>query len=179
MMSKDHDLDYRPGKTDPARLRFVADCMLGKLAKWLRILGYDTLYDPHLDDDQILQHSLDDGRIILTRDTRLVQRRLARRHLLVESSVPAEQLRQVIETFRLPVDERLILSRCLPCNRPIDSVERADVESLVPPYVFRTQKTFARCSGCGRVYWGATHIADIRRRIERLLRGRAGGRSHP
>jgi len=164
-----------PERPEP---RFIADCMLGKLAKWLRILGYDTRYDPAASDEEIVHTAVDENRIILTRDTRLVERRLASRHLLIESHIPSEQLRQVVRACGIRLDEARILSRCLPCNLEIQAVDRAEVEDLVPPYVFRTQQAFARCPGCGRIYWGATHMQDIRRRLGRIL-GAAGPGEEP
>lgn len=177
-MDGDHDaLDYMPGsrdtpatgRTNDGPLRFVADCMLGKLAKWLRILGYDTRYDPDAPDEEIVRLAAREGRVILTRDSRLVLRRLARRHLLIRSDDPAEQLRQVIRELGIPVEGGRLLSRCLPCNVPTLAVGTDEVAGKVPPYVHRTQSAFTRCPSCGRIYWGATHSEDIRKRLEAML----------
>ena len=158
--------------------KFIADCMLGKLARWLRILGYDAAYERRISDDDLLARARSEGRILLTRDTRLVQRRRMPPHLLVASQEPADQIRQAMEAFHLKVDRSAILSRCLICNEPTAKVSRDEVHDLVPPYVFRTQRRFARCGSCGRIYWRATHVTGILGRLDEAA-GEAPPRAEP
>ncbi len=143
----------------------LADAMLGGLARWLRTLGFDVAYDPALDDPALVELALREGRVILTRDRKLVERRLARRHLLVASENVPEQLAQVLRELDLAVDPARVLSRCLRCNAALAELSRERAASRVPPFVARTQERFRECPACGRVYWAATHAARMRQRL--------------
>lgn len=146
----------------------LADAMLGGLARWLRVLGLDTTYDPDLDDPDLVERAVEEGRVILTRDRRLVERRRAWNHLLVRSEVVDRQVAQVLDELAIePAPERLF-SRCLRCNAPLEPVARDQAARNVPPYVARTQAHFRRCPVCGRVYWRATHADRMRRRLRRM-----------
>ena len=141
--------------------------MLGILAKWLRILGYDTLYDNHIQDHQIIRLCAQQQRIALTRDTRLVQRRRLRRSLLIHSTQLPFQIREALTALGERVQPENILTRFLECNAFLQRVKKEDLPGLVPPYVYRTQNTFKRCPHCGKIYWGGTHRAQIYRRLKR------------
>lgn len=145
--------------------RFIADCMLGKLARWLRILGFDAAYERAIADAELVERAIAEERILLTKDTRLVKRRRMPRFLLVESQDPSEQLRQTVETFDLRVDTAGFLRRCILCNEPTREIPREEARPGVPPYVYETQEKFARCPICRRIYWRATHVADIVARL--------------
>jgi len=145
--------------------RFIADCMLGKLARWLRILGYDAAYENAISDDDLIERALAEDRVLLTRDTRLVKRKRLPKVLLVESQDPAEQVRQTLEAFGLRVETGGFLTRCLLCNEPTREISREEARPEVPPYVHETQERFARCPACNRIYWRATHVADIVARL--------------
>lgn len=148
--------------------RFIADAMLGKLTKWLRVMGVDVLYDPHGSDRQVLRCAAQEGRILLTRNHRLVQRRGTVRRLLIESDYYHEQIRQVVQTFGLAPEARLF-SRCLRCNTPLGEVAKQAVAGQVPPYVYATQIAFKRCAACDRLYWGGTHSENMRRQLRVML----------
>ncbi len=141
--------------------KFIADCMLGKLARWLRAVGYDAAYERSITDDALIARARSEDRILLTRDTRLVKRRALPPHLLVQSSHPPAQLRETIEAFGLEVDPSILLTRCLLCNAATRDIPRVEARDEVPPYVFRTQRRFARCPQCRRIYWRATHVAGM------------------
>src|SRR3972149_4567212 len=148
--------------------KFFADSMLGKLARWLRPLGYDAAYDPYIDDGELVRRALEEGRTILTRDKRLMLRRSARgRALFIASDFAGEQLKQVIKEF--PPDEALLLTRCLRCNVLLEDIPKETIEAKVPPYVFRTQSEFSACPACKRIYWGATHRQRMLEDLKRLL----------
>jgi uncharacterized protein with PIN domain len=147
-------------------IKFVADTMLGRLAKWLRILGYDTLYPGQESDQRLARIATEEGRVLLTRDTELASRKGFRK-LLVHSNRLCEQLMQVIEAFDLNVNDRT-LSLCLICNRPLRGVEKDEIRNRVPPYVFRTQTQFYQCPQCNKIYWPGTHLDHIRRELEKL-----------
>jgi len=149
--------------------RFVADCMLGTLAKWLRILGYDTLYDPRLDDDGIARLTRAEGRLLLTRDTALVKRK-GLRSLLVTSELLQQQLLQVLQERSLQT--RRPFSRCPVCNSPLEPVPRSDAWGQVPSFVFATQDSFNLCPQCNRFYWRGTHWRRMLEQVEKL-RGQA------
>ena len=104
--------------------RFFADVMLGTLARWLRIIGYDTSYEKSVDDDELIQFCLSEGRVALTRDRRLAERKKLKDCLLIEGNTLVEQLREVIRFTECPVNLGLLLSRCLACNSAIENIEK-------------------------------------------------------
>jgi hypothetical protein len=143
--------------------------MLGRLARWLRILGHDTVYFRAIEDADLVELAQDEGRILLTRDTRLVERRAARHALLVESPYLEPQLRQLARwggTGFLAPD---LCPRCPECNEPTLPAEKETVEDRVPLFVMRTQARFRACPRCQRVYWKATHVRGMLRRLRRTL----------
>ena len=150
---------------DDEPLKLLADCMLGKLAKWLRLLGYDTAYDNTADDPELARRARAEGRVLLTRDRGLAARR-GLRTLLIQSEVLEEQIAEVRQALGPPPGPPL--SRCAVCNTALKPVSPAEVADLVPPYVLRTQTEFRYCPGCGRVYWPGTHVQEMRRRIDGL-----------
>ena len=148
---------------------FAADRMLGRLATWLRLLGFDTIWDPQLDGWSMARRAAATGRILLTRDTRLLRRRGLPRHLFIAADDFRSQLRQVVDA--LGIDPRAaLLTRCSRCNEPLVALAAADAEDRVPPYVAATQREFARCPVCERIYWHATHVERLMKEIERLAR---------
>ncbi len=133
---------------------FAVDKMLGRLARWLRILGHDVAYGPHLSGRTLAERARREGRLLLTRDTRLLRDPHLPAHLFIASDRFRDQLRQVAATVPLGGG---FLHRCLDCNRGLEAVAREAVAATVPPYVLATQERFERCPRCGRVYWPATH----------------------
>jgi uncharacterized protein with PIN domain len=156
------------------RPTFAVDAMLGRLAKALRILGYDAHYDSDIGDPDLKLLAVREGRIVLTRDREIAETGLPLRVLLIESDRPEEQLQQVVSEFSLDTQGALF-TRCLVCNVPVEDVPRDEVEARVPPYVLSTQERFARCPRCGRIYWAATHVEAARRWLDRVLGRRGGG----
>jgi uncharacterized protein len=146
--------------------RFAVDRMLGRLARWLRILGHDVAYGPHLGGRGLVACARAEGRIILTRDTRLVRVRHLPPHVFIASDHFREQLRQLAR--ELPLGGPAFLARCLDCNRVLDEAPRAAVQGRVPPYVLATADRFHVCAGCGRVYWPATHRAHMLRELQAI-----------
>jgi hypothetical protein len=150
--------------------RLLADAMLGALVRWLRALGIDVAYDPALDDPELVDRAVAEGRTILTRDRRLTERRLARDHLLIRSGDVAEQLRQVLDELGLRPDPDLLLGRCLLCNVPLAPMDPEQARARVPPWVARTQEQFRTCPACGRIYWRGTHARRMLARLEEMTR---------
>ena len=135
--------------------KFAADRMLGRLVKWLRVLGCDVIYGPHLTGYGLIRAARAEERLILTRDRRLKQKQPPA-FILIESDHYRDQLRQVVRECRLHFGAKLF-SRCLECNAVLERRSKETVEKLIPAYVFSTQETFSWCPRCRRVYWPATH----------------------
>jgi uncharacterized protein with PIN domain len=148
-------------------VRFAADRMLGRLARWLRIIGQDVAYGSHLSGTLLVRTAQREGRVILTRDTRLVRRRGLPPHLFVISDHFREQFRQVVSAFDLS-SPAAIMTRCLDCNEELREADRSLVRNRVPPYVWATQDRFMTCCRCRRVFWGATHTEQMRAELTRL-----------
>jgi uncharacterized protein with PIN domain len=150
--------------------RFIADAMLGKLTKWLRVVGMDVVYAPELTDAQLLRCAEREGRILLTRDRRLIHRRGPARRLYIESDYYHEQVRQVVQAFKLEGTIQ-VFTRCIRCNAPLRTIAKPVVGERVPPYVYATQMAFKHCAVCDRFYWGGTHRANMLRQLQAMLGG--------
>lgn len=150
--------------------KFLADAMLGKLARWLRILGYDTAYERVIADDELIRRVLREGRWLLTRDRYLAQRRVLRGRLtLLYSDDVVDQLRE------LASDQRLELklgpetaSRCAACNARLIPVPKSQAVQEVPPFVAIEQDAFARCPQCGRLFWPGSHWQRLTRELDQI-----------
>ncbi len=152
-------------------VKFIVDNNVGKLAKWLRVLGYDALFINPIADDVLVEIAHREGRVVLTKDTQIARRRLATsgevRVLYVEGITLREQLAQVVRDLHLdPSSWRF--SRCLECNEPLIPQTRADAQGRVPAFVFQTQTQYMGCPRCGRLYWRGTHWSRMKNEIERL-----------
>ncbi len=143
-------------------MKFIADVMLGSLARRLRLLGFDVLYGRTLADNDLIQLALEQDRVILTRDTGLAARPLAKNHYLITTDDIDGQVRQVVESLALPADRAL--TRCSLCNRPLVPLGRPDARERVPEYVSHRMEQFFHCEGCGRVYWKGTHVKNMERK---------------
>jgi len=137
----------------------LTDGMLGRLTRWLRVLGYDTVYAPDVDDAELLRRARAEDRVLLTADRALAARRGART-LLVEVEDLAGQLRQVRAALGPPPGDEF--SRCVACNGELVKVDKSMLADRVPPHVFATQQEFYRCPDCGRIYWPGTHVERMR-----------------
>jgi hypothetical protein len=154
-------------------MTFVADCMLGKLAKWLKILGFDVLFFSKAADKDLVELSRREDRVLLTRDTGLIEKTAKRpNRLFVRSDDWEDQVVQVLDELELWDDVRPN-TRCIECNLPLKSLERERARNLVTPYVSEHASSFAICPDCNRVFWQGTHYGDMERKIERLFERRA------
>ncbi len=142
----------------PAPPRFVADAMLGRLAKWLRMLGYDVTFIADTSDTEVLRHARAEARLLLTRDRALAQR-AGPLGVFIHSQHLEEQLQELAE--RGVIHGPLETTRCPVCNVLLRHVPREAVRPRVPPYVYQTQREFYECPQCHRVYWAGTHWQNV------------------
>jgi uncharacterized protein with PIN domain len=161
-----------PGTVPAGGPRFAADRMLGRLARWLRVLGHDVAYGPHLGGPTLVACARRERRLLLTRDTRLRRDPQLPPHLFLTSDYFREQLRQVAAA--VPLGGPGLLRRCLACNRVLEEVPRERARARVPPYVYETTERFLSCGRCGRLYWPATHRARMLRELAALGLGGEG-----
>jgi uncharacterized protein with PIN domain len=151
--------------------RFLLDAHLGKLAAYLRMLGFDALYEKDLSDEELAEISVREHRILLTRDRGLLKRGMVTHGYLVRSSVPAEQTKEVLQRFDL---FRLVkpFSRCTCCNETLKAVAKEEVQDRLPPKVLQHFSEFNLCQKCGRVYWKGSHYENMKRLIGEILTGK-------
>ncbi len=149
--------------------------MLGRLTRWLRLIGFDTLYYPHITDSLLLRRAREEERILLTRDTRLVKVRGLRRFLLLHENDPLDQLKEIISSFELGqcINDRLggslPVSRCPLCNSPLHDIAKDRAKGAVPEYIFRTHSAIRHCNVCEKFYWNGTHQKRVREKLLDIL----------
>jgi uncharacterized protein with PIN domain len=150
------------------RYCFAAERTLGKLAKWLRLLGFDTIFEGQNSGDTFSK-SLQSGRILLTR-TRAVQTQYGtRQHLFIQSDQVRNQIQQVIHELGIVFQDIRPFSRCLSCNVKITKIEKDAVFGQVADYVWETHDIFHTCPECKRIYWPGSHTRHSMERIEGLF----------
>lgn len=136
---------------------FFADVMLGRLARWLRILGYDTRYDRDIDDADLVRACEGENRILLTRDRAMLERVTSARLIFMESEKPLEQVRQLAREYGVALHPEQLFSRCTWCNGPLETLNSESVAGHIPPYVRATNATLRHCPSCDKLYWRGTH----------------------
>lgn len=168
-LSEGDDLDVFP-HLQPILLgnyRFVVDGHLGRLAAYLRMLGFDTWYDRFAADAQLAALSSSEQRLLLTRDVGLLKRREVEEGYCVRSDKPHEQLREISRRFALHA-HFAPFQRCMNCNGRLYSVSKAEVAPLLPPHTRETKQQFSRCPDCGKIFWRGSHHARMLGWIEEL-----------
>ncbi|MCW4046530.1 MAG: Mut7-C RNAse domain-containing protein [Candidatus Bathyarchaeota archaeon] len=145
-------------------MRFIADGMLGKLTRWLRMLGQDVEYSNQLDDSELIAKAKEEQRVLLTRDLELYQRATAKDvdAFYVEGKTEAEKLAELANRFDIPLYIDLKLSRCPKCNTQIRTVPKEELAGRVEEKTFRYYSEFWECPRCGSVYWQGAHWGRIR-----------------
>jgi uncharacterized protein with PIN domain len=151
-------------------MKFLVDRMLGKLAKGLRMLGYDTIYYRGEEAQQMIQLARQEDRMILTRNTKLKQKRPEDRIIIVMEDNPSLQLVDLIQKGYISLNEETLFSRCLLCNVLLDEVTREEAAGKVPEFIFYQQKTFFRCPQCQKIYWPGSHQENMQKRVEELFK---------
>jgi uncharacterized protein with PIN domain len=158
-------------------IRFIADNNVGKLARWLRLIGYDTVLLKRKDDAQMIKIALAENRVILTKDAEFMKRRVVKDGTLktvhIEQDDPDVQVQELVRTLSLDYDFKPF-SRCLECNRVLAARDKEGVRGLIPARVLETQTQFTQCPACHRIYWPGTHWQAMGRKLKDL-RGEAGG----
>ena len=148
--------------------RFAAEKTLGRLTKWLRLLGFDTRFEPELTDKKFIE-TLEKDRVLLTRTQRIQKQLASRRLIFVESDHLAQQLTQIFRELNLKASQTRPFSRCLRCNAPIEVVKKATSLGRVPDYIFETHDRFQKCPECDRIYWSGSHTRRSLEEIRQLL----------
>ena len=151
--------------------KFIVDINVGKLAKWLRMMGYDTLLFDGDDDWRMIIIALEEGRVVITKDTQIVQRGVITsgrlKAILITSDKSEQQIQQVVESLNLDYQYRPF-TLCLECNQQLVETSKEEVEDKVPPYVFQTQSQFVECPACYRIFWKGTHWKAMTEKLRRL-----------
>lgn len=150
----------------PRDFCFIADAMVGRLAKWLRLLGFDTLYRRDVGDGELVRIAFREGRVILTRDSHFLRRKNMGNLFFLHSDKTSQQLLEVIAAFKIKKFRR---ARCVLCNGSMDQVEnKEDIRAMMPEYVYLTDEVFLKCRGCGNIYWEGSHLKKFRNMVSDL-----------
>lgn len=155
-------------------MKFAVDKMLGRLAKWLRILGYDTLFDPYATQAAIVKQAAEEKRVFISRDSKLTKSSGIPELFIVQSERYQDQLREVVSRFRLDIHSKLF-TRCTVCNEEILPVEKDTVRESLPEKSALNFDSFHQCPKCKRVYWGGTHTENTKRRLKEIFPELTGG----
>jgi len=147
---------------------FAVDKSLGTLAKWLRILGYDTIYEPEVSSREFCVR-LQEHRILITRSKKIQKTWASQNHVFITSNHLVEQLKQVVGQIGIKRDDIQPFYRCIYCNLPIDEVNKYEAYGRVPDYVWETHDAFKRCSQCKRIYWSGSHAERSMDMIKRIF----------
>ncbi len=162
--------DLQRLRPEPLRQpKFILDVHLGKLAKFMRILGYDTLYEMDYEDDQIVEISLEQKRTILTRDLGILKRGVVTHGYFVRNTEPEKQIVEILNRFQL--ENRIeMFSRCLECNSEIREIEKSKIVERIPPKVANHYDQFYYCDKCDKIYWKGSHYEKMRSVVSSLLK---------
>ena len=150
-------------------MKFILTKELGRLAKWLRILGFDTLYFNQDNPGSLIVQALRDERVILTRNQHLPQARGVTIIRITAETLKA-QIPQIVETLNIKLDSQRMFTRCILCNEALTDIEKEKVKDKVPEYVFKTQNDFVRCPKCNRIYWQGTHWGNVVETLKEISR---------
>lgn len=150
-------------------MKFLTTKELGRLCKWLRIIGCDCEYFTEDNLVSLTIKSLQENRIILTRNVRLSQR-AGFKVVHIKNDLVKEQLKQVLGELGLKIDEDNMFTRCIICNLMLEGIKKEEAESKVPPFVYKTNADFVKCPKCARVYWHGTHWGNAKEYVNEIYR---------
>ena len=148
-------------------MKFIADGMLGGLARWLRFIGYDTLYFNTSRKIDFIRQAKKEGRIVLTKDRKLC-RDFPGLVYFVNGENTLEQLKDVIKNFKIRIKEKDIFSLCSICNKKLERIEKEKIKGQIPEYIYLTKEKFSICPDCGRIYWDGDHCKRIKKVIKEI-----------
>jgi uncharacterized protein with PIN domain len=141
--------------TDPDSIRFAADVMVGRLARWLLVLGYDTIYDVNWSSIQLVKKARKENRVLLTRSSRLIDENSDLKSLLIKEDKPWQQLVFIKEVCNLGTD--WIFTRCTKCNVKVNTISKEKIQNSVPPDVLKFSEKFYQCPNCDKIFWEGSH----------------------
>lgn len=148
-------------------MKFILTKELGRLVKWLRILGFDAVYYNQDNPSSLIILALRDERIILTRNQRLPQAR-GLKILLIKNEKIKKQVEEVLKILKIRPDPEIMFSRCILCNEELTDIAKDKIKDKVPEYVFKTQEDFITCPKCQRIYWQGTHWGNVQKTLEEI-----------
>jgi uncharacterized protein with PIN domain len=149
-------------------LRFIADAHLGKLARYLRLLGFDCLFFNDAGDRYLARISVDQGRVLLTRDRDLLMHRVITHGCFIHATEPRQQLKEIIRRLQLESVYNSF-TRCMACNGALATVKKTLIEDQLPARVRQHYSDFWRCDECGQIYWKGSHYREMRAFIDTLV----------
>lgn len=150
-------------------MKFIVDRMLGRLAKELRMLGYDTVYYRGENAYPLIKLAREEDRVILTRNAKLIPKRSEDRLVRIMEDKTPLQLKELIQKKVISLYEENLFSRCLLCNIPLDKIPREEAKGKVPDFIFYQQKEFSRCPRCLRIYWQGSHQENMQKKVKELF----------
>jgi uncharacterized protein with PIN domain len=150
-------------------MKFIADRMLGKLAKGLRMLGYDTVYYRGEDAYPLIKLAREEGRVILTRNSKLLPKRPEDRITRIMEDKPSLQFKELTQKKIISLNKKALFSRCLLCNILLIEIPREEAEGKVPDFIFYQQKKFFRCPQCLKIYWQGSHQENMQKKVDELF----------
>ena len=148
-------------------MRFLLTRELGRLAKWLRIMGFDAEYFGENNISSLVIQSLKDGRVILTRNHRLPQSR-GIKVILIQAEKIKDQIKEVLGTLKITLDPEMMFTRCTLCNAELVGIAKETAKDRVPEYVLNTQQDFVICPQCNRIYWQGTHWGNVKITLDEI-----------
>jgi len=149
-------------------LKFAVDRMLGTLAKWLRLLGYDTTFNKDFHIREFSENSIQEKRMIVTKNSRLSEFISPDYYYLVQGKRLSDQLREVIKEFNLDFESRLF-TRCILCNAEVTNIDKVNVKGKVPEYIYESKNEFFICNRCDRIFWEGSHHKNVLKKLRNLF----------
>lgn len=161
-------------------MRFIADGMLGKLTRWLRILGHDVKYSTEASDAQLIAVSKKEKRVLLTRDLELYRQATAKsiETFYLEGQTGEEKLAELAKRYHIGLEVDVSMSRCPKCNTPVSPVSKKKIEGKVEENTLAHYNEYWKCRKCGQIYWQGSHWIGIRRALEKAKRISSGNQKH-
>ena len=153
-----------------SEISFVADCMLGKLSKLLRMCGYDTIYYRGRDNNELVSLTVRQNRMLLTRKTVMIHRKdISKQLLFIIENSPPQQLDQVLKHYQLTLHPNRTFTICLICNHTLLTISPEKAEGRVPEYVLHTHRTFSQCPLCKKIFWKGSHFDKMQLLIDKIF----------